>query len=58
VRLADELQPQGDATLVIRRPDGSVQERSVTLRVDTAIEVSYLRHGGILPYVLRQLLAF
>ena len=57
VRLADELQPQGDATLVIRRPDGSVQERSVTLRVDTAIEVSYLRHGGILPYVLRQLLA-
>ena len=43
---------------MIRRPDGSVQERSVTLRVDTAIEVSYLRHGGILPYVLRQLLAF
>jgi aconitate hydratase len=29
----------------------------VTLRIDTAIEVDYYKHGGILPYVLRQLLA-
>ncbi len=57
VRLAEELRPQGDATLLIRRADGSVREVTVTLRVDTAIEVTYLRHGGILPYVLRQLLA-
>jgi aconitate hydratase len=57
VRVAEELKPQGDATLVIRAADGSVREVVVTLRVDTAIEVSYLRHGGILPFVLRQLLA-
>ncbi len=39
------------------RADGSRQEITVTLRIDTAIEVEYYRHGGILPFVLRQLLA-
>jgi aconitate hydratase len=34
-----------------------VRDVTVTLRVDTPIEVTYLRHGGILPFVLRQLLA-
>jgi aconitate hydratase len=57
LRVADELKPQGDATLVITRADGSVRDVTVTLRVDTPIEVTYLRHGGILPFVLRQLLA-
>ncbi|HEY1228351.1 MAG TPA: aconitate hydratase, partial [Ramlibacter sp.] len=52
-----ELRPQSDATVVIRRADGSRREITVTLRIDTAIEVQYYRHGGILPYVLRQLLA-
>jgi aconitate hydratase len=52
-----QLQPQSDAKLVITRADGSVKEVSVTLRVDTPIEVDYYRNGGILPYVLRQLLA-
>jgi aconitate hydratase len=33
------------------------QQVPLTLRIDTAIEVDYLKHGGILPYVLRQLLA-
>ncbi|WP_205960396.1 aconitate hydratase [Ramlibacter henchirensis] len=51
------LRPQSDATVVVRRSDGSRQEISVTLRIDTAIEVQYYRHGGILPFVLRQLLA-
>jgi aconitate hydratase len=51
------LRPQSDATVVIVRPDGSRQELTVTLRIDTAIEVQYYRHGGILPFVLRQLLA-
>ena len=42
---------------VHQRADGSVQTVTVTLRVDTPIEVDYYRNGGILPYVLRQLLA-
>lgn len=51
------LRPQSDAQLVITRADGTRQEITVTLRIDTPIEVDYYRHGGILPYVLRQLLA-
>ncbi|MGV8803459.1 MAG: aconitate hydratase [Polaromonas sp.] len=51
------LKPQSEATLVITRADGTRQEVKVTLRVDTPIEVDYYRNGGILPYVLRQLLA-
>ena len=50
------LTPQSDAMLVIRRADGSVQQVVTTLRIDTPIEVDYYRAGGILPYVLRQLL--
>ena len=57
IALADEIRPQGDATMTLTRPDGSVQQVSLTLRIDTAIEVDYYRHGGILPFVLRQLLA-
>jgi len=52
-----ELKPQSEARLVITRADGSREEVSVILRVDTPIEVDYYRNGGILPYVLRQLLA-
>lgn len=51
------LKPQSDATLRITRADGKVQDVIVTLRVDTPIEVDYYQSGGILPYVLRQLLA-
>ncbi len=50
------LTPQSEATLVIRRADGTEQRVSTTLRIDTPIEVEYYRAGGILPYVLRQLL--
>jgi aconitate hydratase len=57
VVIGGELKPQADVTLVIRRGDGSRQEVTVTLRIDTPIEVDYYQHGGILPYVLRQLLA-
>jgi len=52
-----DLTPQSDAKLVIRSADGEVREVVVTLRIDTPIEVDYYRAGGILPYVLRQLLA-
>ena len=50
------LTPQSDAKLVVHRPDGTCQEFTVTLRIDTPIEVDYYRAGGILPFVLRQLL--
>ncbi|MBC7435218.1 MAG: aconitate hydratase [Bdellovibrionales bacterium] len=57
VILVPDLKPQSDARLVVTRTDGSSQEIVVTLRIDTPIEVDYYRHGGILPFVLRQLLA-
>ncbi len=55
--LEGKLQPGQDIVLAIRRPDGSRQEVALLLRIDTPTEVDYLRHGGILPYVLRQLIA-
>ncbi|HEY1150304.1 MAG TPA: aconitate hydratase AcnA [Pseudoduganella sp.] len=55
--LEGEIKPQQQATLVIHRADGSSQEVQVLLRIDTPIEVDYYKHGGILPFVLRQLLA-
>jgi len=55
--LEGEIRPQQLATLVITRANGDVQEVRVLLRIDTPIEVDYYKHGGILPFVLRQLLA-
>jgi aconitate hydratase len=55
--LAEDVKPLSDAQLVITAADGSVREMAVVLRIDTAIEVDYYKHGGILPFVLRQLLA-
>ena len=52
-----DLKPQSEAKLVVTRVDGSQQELLVKLRIDTPIEVDYYKHGGILPFVLRQLLA-
>jgi aconitate hydratase len=57
VVLGADIKPQSDAKLVITQADGSAREVTVTLRIDTAIEVDYYKHGGILPFVLRQLLA-
>ena len=57
IDLGGAIRPQADASLTIRRADGSTQRVTLTLRIDTAIEVDYYRHGGILPFVLRQLLA-
>ena len=54
---ADDIRPQQDITLVIRRNDGSTQGVTVLSRIDTPIEVDYFKHGGILPYVLRELVA-
>ena len=52
-----EIKPQQEVTLVINRKDGETQDVKVLLRIDTPIEVDYYKHGGILPFVLRQLLA-
>ena len=54
--LDGQVQPQQDVTLVIHRKSGSREEIQVTLRIDTPIEIDYYQHGGILPYVLRQLI--
>jgi len=55
--LGPGLKAQQDLTLWIRRKNGSVEHVPVKCRIDTAIEIEYYHHGGILPYVLRQLLA-
>ncbi len=55
--LHEDLKPMSEVTLVIVRKDGSRQEVALKSRIDTAIEVDYYRHGGILPFVLRELLA-
>ena len=52
-----ELRPQMDIMMTIRRKDGSTREVPLLLRIDTPIEVDYYLHGGILPFVLRELLA-
>jgi aconitate hydratase len=50
------IQPQQDLKVQITGTDGRTVEITVKCRIDTAIEVDYYRHGGILPYVLREIL--
>ena len=57
VGLGANLKPQQDLVLRITRKDGKVENVPVRCRIDTPIEIDYYQHGGILPYVLRQLLA-
>jgi aconitate hydratase len=54
--LSAPVKPRQSVTLVIRRADGRVDREPLVARIDTAIEGEYYRHGGILPYVLRQIL--
>ncbi|HEX7623193.1 MAG TPA: aconitate hydratase, partial [Anaeromyxobacteraceae bacterium] len=51
------LTPRQELTLLVRRAGGGEERVSVILRIDTPIEVEYFRHGGILPFVLRQIAA-
>jgi aconitate hydratase len=53
--LSDQFKPRQDLTLRITRANGRVENIPVTCRIDTPIEIDYYQHGGILPYVLRQL---
>ncbi|NTV53978.1 MAG: aconitate hydratase AcnA, partial [Syntrophaceae bacterium] len=57
IRGLDDLKPQQELTLVITGPDGATRTVPLRSRLDTPIEVDYYRHGGILPFVLRELLA-
>jgi aconitate hydratase len=57
VGLGANLKPQQDLALRITRQDGGVEEVPVRCRIDTPIEIDYYQHGGILPFVLRQLVA-
>jgi aconitate hydratase len=57
VGLDENIKPQQDLTLKITRKDGAVENVNVRCRIDTPIEIDYYQHGGILPYVLRQLVA-
>jgi len=50
------LKPRMDLTLTITRKDGSVEKVPVLCRIDTVDEVDYFKHGGILQYVLRNML--
>ncbi len=54
--LGDDLKPQQNLTAVIERANGDKEEIELKVRVDTAIEVEYIRNGGILPYVLRDII--
>ncbi|HJQ23330.1 MAG TPA: aconitate hydratase [Blastocatellia bacterium] len=51
------IKPRQDVRLLIHRQNGESEEVSLMVRIDTPIEVDYYRHGGILHYVLRQLIA-
>jgi aconitate hydratase len=55
--LNEQLQPGSTVTLEITRKNGEKENVPVRLRIDTPIEVDYYRHGGILPFVLRELVS-
>ena len=57
IGLSPSVKPQQDLTLRITRKCGTVENIQVICRIDTPIEIDYYQHGGILPYVLRQLVA-
>ena len=55
--LSESIQPGQNLTLEIKRANGKAESVPVKLRIDTPIEIDYYRHGGILQFVLRELLA-
>jgi aconitate hydratase len=56
IAVPQDIRPQQRMSVVMRRKDGATREIPVLCRIDTPIEVDYYRHGGILPFVLRELL--
>jgi aconitate hydratase len=55
--LGGGIRPRQEVTLEIARKNGVTEKVPVILRIDTPIEVDYYRHGGILPFVLRELIS-
>ena len=55
--VAGELKARGDVRVAARTTDGTLKEFTVTARIDTPEELVAFRHGGILPYVVRQLVS-
>jgi aconitate hydratase len=53
--LDEDVKPGARVTLVVHRSNGEVEEIPLTLRLDTQIEADYVRHGGIMPYILGEL---
>lgn len=53
----EEIKPRRDVTLVVHRTDGRTETVPLTLRIDTPVGIEYYQSGGILPYVLKQLLS-
>ena len=56
IRVPNDIKPQQAMTVIMTRSDGTRREIPVMCRIDTPIEVDYYRHGGILPFVLRELI--
>jgi len=56
IGVGESCQPRGEVMVRATCPDGTVREIVATVRIDTPEELVAFRHGGILPYVLRQLL--
>ena len=52
----ETMAPGGQVTLAVHRANGKTEEFALTVRIETPVEMEYYRHGGILPYVLRQLI--
>ena len=57
IGLSNELKPRDEVTLVVHRADGTSDEAKVIVRLDTPVEIDYYRAGGILPYVLAQIIS-
>ena len=57
IKVPEDIRPQQELTLVVTRTDGTSRDVPVLCRIDTPIEVDYYKHGGILPFVLRELIA-
>ncbi|HEV3006164.1 MAG TPA: aconitate hydratase AcnA [Pirellulales bacterium] len=57
IGLDDGIQPRGKLTVRVVAADGKVKQFEATVRIDSPVERDYYRHGGILPMVLRKLLA-
>jgi aconitate hydratase len=54
--LSNEIAPRSEVTLTAKNADGTTVEVPVVVRLDTPVEIDYYRAGGILPYVLAQIL--